>query len=70
MSSLIPVNEPLLAGIEKEYVLECLESGWISSEGMFVNRIEEHAAKAFGRTYRIAVTNGSAALECAVSMFL
>ena len=32
----IPVNEPLIDGNEKKYLIECIESGWISSEGPFV----------------------------------
>ena len=32
----IPVNQPLLDGNEKKYLLECIDSGWISSEGPFV----------------------------------
>ena len=36
----IPVNEPLLDGREKEYLTQCIDSGWISSEGPFVERFE------------------------------
>ena len=57
----IPVNEPLLDGNERTYVLECLETNWISSEGPFVARFEEQFAAAVGRRYGIAVCNGSAA---------
>ena len=34
---MIPVNEPLLNGNEKKYLCECIDSGWISSEGPFVS---------------------------------
>ena len=34
----IPVNEPLLDGNEKKYLCECIDSGWISSEGPFVKK--------------------------------
>lgn len=37
----VPVNEPLLNGNEKEYLLECVETGWVSSEGPFVKKFEE-----------------------------
>ena len=63
----IPVNEPLLDGNEKKYLAECINSGWISSEGPFVERLEEGMAKRVGRKYGIAVCNGSAALDVAVA---
>src|SRR5215469_10855161 len=63
----IPVSEPLLDGNERRYLNECLDSGWISSEGPFVRRFEEQFAKRVGRKYGIAVCNGSAALEAAVA---
>jgi len=66
-SKFIPVNEPLLTGNEKKYVLECLDSGWISSEGPMVSRFEEQFAARIGRKYGIAVCNGSAALDAAVA---
>jgi perosamine synthetase len=63
----IPVNEPLLDGKEATYLAECIESGWISSEGPFVARLEAGMAAACGQKHGIAVTNGSAALELAVA---
>src|SRR5215212_2440042 len=63
----IPVNEPLLDGNEKRYLVECIESGWVSSEGLFVARFEEGLAAKVGRKHGIAVSNGSAALELAVA---
>jgi perosamine synthetase len=63
----IPVNEPLLDGNEKKYLLECIETGWISSEGPFVKQFEEHFAALVGRKYGIAVSNGSAALDVAIA---
>jgi len=65
--SFIPVNEPLLAGNEKAYLMECIETGWISSEGSFVQRLEAGMAARVGRPYGIAVCNGSAALELAIA---
>ena len=63
----IPVNEPLLGGNEERYLLECLRSGWISSEGPFVRRFEEAMAMRVGRAHAVAVSNGSAALDVAVA---
>ena len=66
MSDFIPVNEPLLEGNEKKYLSECIETGWISSEGPFVQRFEEEFAARMGRKHGIAVTNGTAAIDAAV----
>ena len=62
----IPVNEPLLNGNEKKYLCECIDSGWISSEGPFVKEFESKMSATVGRKYGIAVSNGTAALEVAV----
>lgn len=59
----IPVNEPLLNGNEKKYLMECIDTGWISSEGPFVTRLEEGLAEYTGRKYGVAVCNGSVALD-------
>lgn len=66
MNSFIPVNQPDLHGNEKKYLIECIESGWISSEGPFVAEFEEKFAQRVGRKYGISVSNGTVALEVAV----
>jgi len=66
MSVFIPVNEPILNGNEKKYLNECIDTGWISSEGPFVKRFEEEFAARVGRKHGIAVCNGTAALDAAV----
>lgn len=66
MDTFIPVNEPLLNGNEKKYLCECIDSGWISSEGPFVEKFENGMAAYVGRKYGIAVSSGTAALETAV----
>jgi perosamine synthetase len=63
----IPVNEPLIDGNEKRYLAECIDTGWISSEGPFVQRFEGAFAGRVGRKFGVAVCNGSAALELAVA---
>jgi perosamine synthetase len=62
----IPVNQPLLDGKEREYLLECIDTGWISSEGPFIQRFEREFAQRVGRKHGVAVCNGSAALDAAV----
>lgn len=62
----IPVNEPLLNGNEKKYLCECIDSGWISSEGPFVKEFEQKMSASVHRKQGVAVSNGTAALEVAV----
>lgn len=63
---MIPVNTPLLGGNELKYVTECIETGWISSEGPFISKFENDFAKYIDTQHAIAVSNGSAALDIAV----
>lgn len=62
----VPVNEPLLDGNEERYVVDCVKTGWISSDGPYVARFEEEFAARVGRKYGIAVCNGSVAIDVAV----
>ena len=59
----IPVNEPLIGNLEIEYVQDCLKTGWISSEGPYVNRFEKDFCKFIGHKFGISVSSGSAALD-------
>jgi len=63
---LIPVNEPLFDGREKELLTRCIDSGWISSEGPFVTEFEKGFSSYIGTEYGVAVCNGTAALETAL----
>jgi len=63
---MIPVNEPLLDGNEKKYLNECIDTGWISSDGPFVERFEKNFSAYLGVDHGIAVCNGTAALETAL----
>jgi len=63
---MIPVNEPLLNGREKELLIECIDTGWVSSDGPFVNMFERRFADYIGTTHGIAVCNGTAAIETAL----
>jgi perosamine synthetase len=64
---MIPVNEPLLNGNEKKYLAECIDTGWVSSEGPFVKRFEAMLASYLGLTHGVAVCNGTGALEVAMA---
>jgi perosamine synthetase len=62
------VSEPSISSLEIEYVTDAIKSGWISSAGPYLTRFEEEWAKFCGRRYGVAVTNGTAALELAISV--
>lgn len=62
----IYVSQPWIAGREKEYVLDAVSNGWISSEGKYVREFEEKFASFVSRKYGISVNNGTNALILAV----
>jgi len=62
----IPVYRPDLSGNERRYVLECLDSSWISSLGEFIQRFEAAIAAETGAKHAIAVSNGTVALHVAL----
>jgi perosamine synthetase len=64
---MIPVNRPILDGNEKKYLAECIDTGWISSEGPFVKKLEAGFSKLMGCAHGIAVSNGSVAIEVALA---
>jgi perosamine synthetase len=66
LNDFIPVSEPLLTGNEKAYLQNCIDTGWISSEGPFVGCFERAVADWCGVRHAVAVTNGTAALHVAV----
>lgn len=59
----ITLSEPCLRGREWEYVKDCLESGWVSSVGSYVNRFEQMVAECSGTKHAVATVNGTAALH-------
>jgi perosamine synthetase len=62
----IPLTEPKLNGNELEYVTECIQSGWISSQGKYVNKFEEAFGMYVGCSNTLAVSNGTVALHLAL----
>lgn len=64
---MIPVNEVRLGDQELKYVSECVRTGWVSSAGKFIEEFEEGWAKYCGRRHGIAVSNGTVALQLAVT---
>jgi perosamine synthetase len=66
MTRFIPVAEAILAGNEKLYVLECLDTGWISGSGKYVRAFEDGFADFCGVKHALCVANGTVALHLAL----
>ncbi|MBA2657673.1 MAG: DegT/DnrJ/EryC1/StrS family aminotransferase [Tatlockia sp.] len=60
------VAQPKLAGNERKYVLDCLDSNWISSNGKYIGAFEEIFAQFCGVKHAIATNNGTTALHLAL----
>ena len=59
----VALHEPEFRGRERDYVQDCINSGWVSSVGRYVDRFEEAVAAACGAPHAVAVVNGTAALH-------
>ena len=62
----IPLHQPYFIGNEKRYLEECIDTGFVSSVGAFVDRFERDIADFCGSAYAIATTNGTSALHIAL----
>lgn len=62
----ISLAQPVLSGNERAYVLDCIESTWISSIGKYIGAFEERFAEYCGVRHAIAVNNGTTALHVAM----
>lgn len=62
-SETVTLHEPCFGGNEWQYVKECLDTGWVSSVGTYVDRFEEELAAYTGSKRAVAVVNGTAALQ-------
>jgi len=63
---MIPLSEPEISGNEWKYVKECLDTGWVSSAGPFVQRFESAFSQYVGSSQAIAVANGTSGLHVAL----
>lgn len=64
----IPLHEPKFVGNEKAYVVDCIDSTFVSSVGKYVDRFEQDIAKYTGAKYAVATVNGTAALHIALKL--
>ena len=62
----IRLYDPIIGSQEKKYVLDCLNSKWISSKGKYINKFENKFAKFIKIKHAISVVNGTAALHLAL----
>jgi len=68
MSKKIFLSEPSFCGNEKKYLNDCIDSGWVSSAGNYVNQFEESIAKYTGVKHAIAMVNGTASIHLALKI--
>lgn len=64
--AMIPLCAPALQGNEWKYLKDCVDTGWVSSVGPFVDRLEREVASYVHGTHAVAVVNGTAALHTAL----
>lgn len=64
---MIPVNEPLISKKAKKYVLDCINTGWISSAGKYIEQFEENFRKYIETEYALTTTSGTTALHLALA---
>ncbi len=62
----ISVAQPRMVGNEKKYVLDCLDTNWISSNGKYIGAFEKAFANFCGVKHAIAANNGTTALHLAL----
>ena len=62
----LPIYQPYLGGNESKYLNECLDSGWISSKGSFINKFEQAFSSFIDNPYSLATSNGTVALHLAL----
>src|SRR3989339_21881 len=63
----VPVNEPVIPAEAKQYVLDALDTGWVSSAGRYIQEFEEVFARYLGVKHAITATSGTAALHLSLA---
>lgn len=67
-SERVSLHEPSLKGNELTYVTECIQTGWVSSVGSFVDRFERDLATYTGTSHAVVISNGTSALQIALHL--
>ena len=60
---MIPIFEPEFAGNERKYLLDCIDTGWVSSQGKYITRFEQAFAEWHGMPHAVASSNCTTALH-------
>ena len=68
MSKKISLSEPIFFGNEKKYLNDCIDSGWVSSAGSFVDKFEESIAEYTGVKNAISIVNGTSTIHLALKI--
>ena len=63
---MIPIYKPSITELEKKYVNDCLDTGWISANGPYVTEFEEAFAEKINSKYALTVCNGTLAIHLAL----
>ncbi|MBD2461878.1 DegT/DnrJ/EryC1/StrS family aminotransferase [Oscillatoria sp. FACHB-1407] len=69
MRDFIPVSQPSVTALETTYVLDALQSGWISSLGQYITTFEEQFAEYCGTKYALTTSSGTTALHLALESY-
>ena len=64
----IPLHRPIFEGNERQYLVDCIDSNFVSSVGAKVTELEDKVAKFTGSKYAVATVNGTAALHVAIEL--
>ena len=64
----IPLHRPVFEGNERQYLIDCIDSNFVSSVGAKVTEFEEKVAEFTGSKYAVATVNGTAALHAAIEL--
>jgi perosamine synthetase len=64
----MPLSVPTLTGNELQYVIECIETEWVSSVGKYVDEFEQKIAEYTGAKYAVACVNGTSALQVSLRL--
>jgi perosamine synthetase len=64
----VPLHIPVFSGKEKEYIIDCIDSTFVSYVGKYVTQFEEMTTRFTGAKYAVAVVNGTAALQVALQL--
>lgn len=66
MSKFIPVYQPSITSLEREFLIEAFDSSWISSKGKFIDRFEKDFSNFTGAKHSCVVSNGTVAIHLAL----